>query len=392
MVDSHRRYDDPTRLYSSTLFLSFQSKYFHFCHSLFEKLCLKTGSWRMQNVNALKELLSSPKKIVITTHHKPDADALGSSLALWGYLRKKGHKATVITPTDYPTFLNWMNGNDEVIVFNQGNEARSQKLVDESEVIFCLDFNALSRINELGEIIRKSKAQKVLIDHHLEPEAFADYSFSDTSAAATAVLIYKLILGMGDRLYFDTCIGEAIYAGILTDTGGFRHPTTNSEVHLIIADLINLAVDVSKIHRLIYDNNSESRLRFLGYALLNKLVILPEFHTAYIAISREELEKFNSQTGDTEGFVNYALSLEGVVFAAVIIERPDAVKISFRSKGDFSVSNFARLHFEGGGHKNASGGKSDTTLEKTVEKFINILPVYKEDLDENHKIEKKILC
>ncbi|MFL5728394.1 MAG: DHH family phosphoesterase [Cytophagaceae bacterium] len=346
----------------------------------------------MQNLNALKELLSSPKKIVITTHHKPDADALGSSLALWGYLRKRGHDAKVITPTDYPSFLNWMNGNDEVIIFNQGNEALAQKLVNEAEVIFCLDFNALGRINELGEIIRTSKAKKVLVDHHLEPEGFADFSFSDVTAAATAVLIYKLILGLGDREYFDTCIGEALYAGILTDTGGFRHPTTNKEVHLIIAELINLAVDISKIHRLIYDNNSESRLRFLGYALLNKLVILHEFHTAYIAISAEELKRFDSQTGDTEGLVNFALSVEGIVFAAVIIERSDAVKLSFRSKGDFSVSNFARMHFEGGGHKNASGGKSDVTLEKTVEKFVSTLSLYKEDLDENHKIEKKILC
>jgi bifunctional oligoribonuclease and PAP phosphatase NrnA len=344
----------------------------------------------MQSPEELKELLSSPKKIVITTHHKPDADALGSSLALWGYLRKKGHQAKVITPTDYPSFLNWINGNDEVIIFNNGNEELSKKLVEEADVVFCLDFNALSRINELGEIIRVAKAKKVLIDHHLEPESFADFSFSDTSAAATAVLIYKLIIGMGDRLFLDTCIGEGIYAGIMTDTGAFRHSNTNKEVHLIIAELLDLAVDTSKIHRLIYDNNSEIRLKFLGHALLNKLVVVHEYHTAYIAISAEELKRFDSQTGDTEGLVNYALSLEGIVVAAVIIERSDSVKLSFRSKGDFSVNEYARKHFEGGGHRNAAGGKSDESLEKTVEKFVNTLPLYKEELNQNFKIEKSI--
>lgn len=342
----------------------------------------------MQNLSDLKELLSSPKNIVITTHHKPDADALGSSLALWGYLRKTGHKAKVITPTDYPTFLNWMNGNDEVIIFNQGNEELSSQLVNEADVVFCLDFSALSRINELGEIIRASSAKKVLIDHHLEPENFADINFSDTSAAATAVLIYKIIVGLGGKEMLDTCIGEAIYAGIMTDTGSFRHSSTNREVHLIIAELITLAVDISKIHRLIYDNNSEIRLRFLGYCLLYKLKIIKESHTAYMAISADELKRFESQTGDTEGLVNYALSLEGVVMAAVIIEREDAVKISFRSKGEFSVSEFARKHFEGGGHRNASGGKSQLSLEETVKKFTELLPLYHEHLSETYKIEK----
>jgi phosphoesterase RecJ-like protein len=345
----------------------------------------------MRNLQDLKELLSSPKKIVITTHHKPDADALGSSLALWAYLKKKKHDVKVITPTDYPTFLNWMNGNDEVIIFNKGNEKISAKLVKEAEVIFCLDFNALSRINELGELIAEAKATKVLIDHHLEPEAFADLNFSDISAAATAVLIYKIILGLGGKLDFDTCIGECIYAGIMTDTGSFRHSNTNSEVHLIIADLINLAVDISKIHRLIYDNNSEIRLRFLGYALLYKLVVIPEHCTSYIAISAEELSRFESQTGDTEGLVNYALSLEKVVMAAVIIEREDSVKISFRSKGEFSVKEFANKHFEGGGHRNASGGKSELSLDETVKKFVNLLPQYTEELYQNLKSEK-IIC
>ena len=344
----------------------------------------------MRNLSALKELLSTPKKIVITTHHKPDADALGSSLALWGYLIKKRHQVKVIAPTDYPSFLNWMNGHEEVIIFNQdkAHEELSAKLVKEADVVFCLDFSALSRINELGELVRQSKAVKVLVDHHLEPEDFATFAFSDITAAATAVLIYKLIVGMGDKEYLDTCIGECLYAGIMTDTGSFRHANTNAEVHLIIAELIGLAVDITKIHRLIYDNNAETKLRFLGYVLLNKLVVLPEYNTAYISVNAEELKKFGSQTGDTEGFVNYALSVEGVVFAALIIEREDAVKLSFRSKGEFSVSEFARKHFQGGGHLNASGGKSDRNLEGTIKKFIDYLPEYKEELLKEYKTEK----
>jgi phosphoesterase RecJ-like protein len=344
----------------------------------------------MQNIGTLKELLSSPKKIVITTHHKPDADALGSSLALHRYLEKKGHEVYVITPTDYPDFLNWMSGNDQVIIFNQGNEQKAELLAMEADIIFCLDFSALQRINEFGVIVGKSPARKVLIDHHLEPENFAEFVSWDTSAAATAVLIYEFITELGDRELLDTCMGECIYAGIMTDTGSFRHPSTNRQVHLIIADLMLLNVDVSRIHRLIYDNNSEIKLKFLGFALLEKLTVRKEYCTAYMSISLEELKRFNSQTGDTEGLVNYALSLEGIVMAAVIIERSDAVKISFRSKGDFSVNSFARAHFEGGGHKNAAGGRSSQGLAATVEKFVSLLPQYKKELLENCKKEKSI--
>ncbi|HEX8548145.1 MAG TPA: bifunctional oligoribonuclease/PAP phosphatase NrnA [Cytophagaceae bacterium] len=341
----------------------------------------------MQNFEVLEELLSSPKKIIITTHHKPDADALGSSLALSQYFGKKGHEVQVITPTDYPSFLNWMNGNDGVIIFDAKKEDYFQNLLDSSDLIFCLDFNSLNRINELGILVRNSPTKKVLIDHHLEPENFADFTYSDTTAAATAVLIYHFIVKNGDSDLIDKCIGECLYAGIMTDTGSFRHSSTNREVHLIIADLMMHNVDTSRIHQLIYDNNSEIKLRFLGYALSKKLVILKELHTAYIAISADELKTFESQTGDTEGLVNFALSVDGIVMAAVLIERSDAVKISFRSKGNFNVNQFARQNFEGGGHQNASGGKSDLNLEQTVQKFIALLPNYKEQLLQNLKTE-----
>ena len=335
----------------------------------------------MGELESFVKELAGKKRIVITTHSKPDADALGSSLGLAGYLKKKGHDVNVITPTDYPQFLCWMQGNDEVIIFNHaGNEERSAQLVAKADMIFCLDFSALGRINDLGEFVRKSKATKVLIDHHLDPEDFAKYSFWSTKAAATAELVYDLIDSIGDRDQIDKGLAEALYAGIMTDTGQFKHPNTTKNVHRIVGELIELGADVSAVASRIYDNNSEKRLRFLGYALSEKLVVIPELHTAYIAISAQELTRFNSKTGDTEGIVNYALSIKGITVAAVIIDRTEAIKMSFRSHGDFSVNDFARNYFEGGGHKNAAGGISYLSLEETVKKFEKHLRTHKNEL------------
>lgn len=334
----------------------------------------------MQNLEAFKSDINSPKKVVITTHHKPDADALGSSLGLAGYLMKKGHEVIVIAPTDYADFLAWMKGNDDVIVYNEGNESKSEKLIIDADMIFCLDFSSLKRINELGEVVRKSNATKVLIDHHLEPEDFADYMHWSTDAAATAELIYDLICDLGDRSLIDKDIAESLYAGVMTDTGSFKHPNTTEHVFKVCADLISLGADTSKVSKLIYDTNSLNRVKFLGFALNEKLKVIPEYHTAYFAISADELKQFDSKTGDTEGLVNYALSIEDIKFAAVIIDRTEAVKMSFRSIGDFSVNEFARANFDGGGHKNAAGGISHESLEKTVEKFESLLSSYEDEL------------
>ncbi|MGV3641823.1 MAG: DHH family phosphoesterase [Adhaeribacter sp.] len=336
----------------------------------------------MHNIAALTELLQHPKQILITTHHKPDADALGSSLGLAGYLKKKGHQVTVITPSDYPAFLNWMEGNDDVLIYSAENDGLVHRLINQAEVIFCLDFSALCRINEMGEYIRQAPGVKVLIDHHLEPEDFAQIAFSDTSAAATAELVFEVIRDMGDQALIDVQIGECLYAGIMTDTGSFRHPSTSRNVHLIIAELLHIGVNTSNIHRLIYDSHTEARLRFLGYVLKDKLRVLREYKTAFIAISAQELKDYDSKTGDTEGLVNFALSIEGVVFAALIIDRADAVKMSFRSVGEFSVNDFARKHFSGGGHRNAAGGISHLSLEGTIEKFVGLLPQYQAELNQ----------
>ncbi len=334
----------------------------------------------MEKFDEFKALIEQPKKIMITTHYKPDADALGSSLALKLYLEKKGHEVSVISPSDYPGFLTWMEGNDDVIIYSKDTKEQCEKIVEESDIVFCLDFSALHRIFQLGELVSNCDAVKVLIDHHRDPEKFADYELWNQDASATAELIYELIEMLGDNNEITVSIGECIYAGIMTDTGSFRFPSTSARVHMIIADLISKGVDNGKIHRLIYDNSTESRLRLLGFILSKKLKVLPEYHTAFIPLSRKELYRFNAQTGDTEGIVNYALSIKGIKFAALMKESDGIVKLSFRSIGDFGANTFASENFEGGGHKNAAGGRSTLSLEDTERKFILLLDKYKEEL------------
>ncbi|MFY0653629.1 MAG: bifunctional oligoribonuclease/PAP phosphatase NrnA [Cyclobacteriaceae bacterium] len=336
----------------------------------------------MQNLEAFKELISLPKRIVITTHVKPDADALGSSLGLAGFLQKSGHQVTVITPTDYPEFLFWMDGNKDVLVFNEGNEEKSEYLIENADVVFCLDFSCLDRIEKLGELVRESEAQKVLIDHHLEPEDFADFVLWSTNAAATAELVYDLIEMLGETEKITIGIAEALYAGLMTDTGNFRHPSTTPKVHNIVAHLIEFGADVSKVANLIYDNYSFQRLKLMGFALSERLEVIEESNTAVFAISKADQEQFSYQTGDTEGLVNYGLSIKGINMAAFMRESGDKIKISFRSIGDFSVKKFASEYFEGGGHKNAAGGVSYDSLEDTVARFKQLLSKHSKELND----------
>ncbi|SDL84568.1 phosphoesterase RecJ domain-containing protein [Siphonobacter aquaeclarae] len=342
---------------------------------------MNDSSMDQSALDALRRIVDTPQRVVITTHYNPDADALGSSLGWAGYLRKKGHTVTVITPSESPRFLCWMEGNEDVVEFGAKTAQRAAAEAAAAEVIFCLDFNALGRLNDLEPIIRNAKAPKVMIDHHQLPEDFATVVISEPSAAATAQLIYQLILELGDRALLDISIGECLYAGLMTDTGSFRHPSTNPEVHRMAAELIELGVNTSRIHRLIFDNNSLGRLQFLGYVLSQKLNVLPEFRTAYVALTSEELRRFNSQTGDTEGVVNYVLSIENVVMAVLLIEREQEIKLSFRSVGDVAVNEFARKHFSGGGHRNAAGGRSTDSLEETIRRLIASLPEIREALE-----------
>ncbi len=328
----------------------------------------------MQVLKSFKNKISSPQKIVITTHHKPDADALGSSLGLANYLKKKGHEVNVITPSDYPPFLHWMKGNSEVINFEKkSTQPVALEKINDADIIFCLDFSSLTRLADMEETVSNSKAYKVNIDHHQDPKDFADFKYLSCQAAATCELVYELIVALGDKNLIDADIAECLYAGIMTDTGGFKHPNTSKNVHLVTAELIELGADNAKISRLIYDTNSINRLKFIGFAITRRLTILEDLQTAYFSISKKDLRKYQSQTGDTEGLVNYALSLDRIKIAALFTEREDGVKISFRSTEEVPINKFAEMFFEGGGHKNAAGGKSQLSLSETTEKFEKLL-------------------
>lgn len=334
----------------------------------------------MKELSTLKAFLSIPKKVVITTHANPDADALGSSLGLFHFLQNRGHEVTVITPTDYPQFLHWMPANEEVIVFSDQIRDKVIQIVDDADLICCLDFSSLNRIKKLGEIIRAASARKFLIDHHLDPEDFAEFMLWDNKAAATAELVFDLILYLDGKEEINVAIAECLYAGIMTDTGSFKHNSTSAKIHRIVAELIDLGADVNKISRLIYDTNSLNRLRFIGYALMEKLTVDMENKVAYFVITDEEHDRFHLKTGDTEGLVNYALSITGIVVAAIIMEKDGEVKLSFRSVGNYAVNNFAAAYFNGGGHKNASGGISDVGIEATIEKFKSLMPKFQQNL------------
>lgn len=331
----------------------------------------------MLELASLTQLLAQPRKIVITTHHKPDGDAMGSSLGLYNYLIQQGHHVQVITPTDYPDFLAWLPGNENVIIYTENMES-SAVFVAEAELIFCLDFNTLSRINELGELVRASSAVKVMIDHHLDPEDFDDYRHWDINACASAQLVYDFIVNeLHNKAMINKDVATCLYTGIMTDSASFRLPNTTSDVHRIAADLIDAGAINWRIHELVYSNSSESRLRFLGYCLSDKLEVLYDYNTALISVTKEELDSYDVVTGDTEGVVNYALSITGIRLAAFIVERTDKVKLSLRSRGDFPANDICKKYFNGGGHRNAAGGTSTDSLEEVVNQFKLILPEYK---------------
>ncbi|GAA4320676.1 bifunctional oligoribonuclease/PAP phosphatase NrnA [Mucilaginibacter gynuensis] len=331
----------------------------------------------MLDLSALTELLAQPRRIVITTHHKPDGDAMGSSLGLYNYLIQLGHHAKVIAPSDYPDFLSWMPGNEEVIIYTE-NTQQSEILIAEAELIFCLDFNALNRINEMGELVRQSPAVKVMIDHHLDPEDFDDFRYWDINACATAQLVYTFIVdALNSKHLINKDVASCLYTGILTDSASFRLPKTTAEVHRIAADLIEAGAVNWRIQELVYNSSSENRLRFLGHCLANKLEVIDEYNTAIISVTKQEMDQYHSVTGDTEGIVNYALSISNVRLAAFIVERSDAVKLSLRSKGEFPANEICKKYFSGGGHRNAAGGRSELPLNEVVELFKSILPNYK---------------
>ena len=322
----------------------------------------------MKFASELDKLLLKTKKIVIIPHRNPDGDALGSSLALKHYLSKKGHEASVISPNDYPNFLKFLPGESEILKYSV-NPKDARKKIYNAEIIFTLDFNTLTRAQDLTDIIKNSSAKKIMIDHHEAPENYSELQYSDPSMSSTCEMLYKVIKAL-DSDSITQKIACCLYTGIMTDTGSFKYPSTTSETHKAVANLIELGANSSKIHQKIYDSSSFSRLKLLGITLSN-LVKIPKLPVVYMTLTQKELNFCNFHKGDTEGFVNYGLNIEGINFSCIMIENENEkkIKMSFRSQGKFSVNNFARIYFNGGGHHNAAGGYSLDSLESTIIKF-----------------------
>jgi phosphoesterase RecJ-like protein len=319
-----------------------------------------------------KALLKKCEHIVIVTHWSPDGDAMGSSLALYNYLLKKKKKVTVVVPNEYPDFLFWLPGNNKVMNF-QKEEMKVKKAIDKADVIFTLDFNTLLRIEQLGEYISKCDTTKVLIDHHQQPGGYAQYFYYDVAACSTCELIYEFIKALGDEKLIDKKIASCIYTGIMTDTGSFRFPGVTSKTHKILASLLDKGVVPSEIHSAVYDTSSFERMKLLGYALNEKMIEVQGKNAAYISLTDAELKRFNYKRGDTEGLVNYPLSISGNKLSALFTEADGKIKISFRSKGKFDVNQFARKYFNGGGHINAAGGRSEESMHDTIQKFLDLI-------------------
>lgn len=330
---------------------------------------------------SLKTALRDARSVVITNHKNPDGDAMGAALGLFHFLQNWDIRVQVIVPNAYPAFLKWLPGDDQVLIY-EGNTDEANELIADADVIFALDYNELNRTGELENPLREAGGTMVLIDHHQNPGDFADISFSDVTSCATAQLIFELAESLEMTDWISVEAGTCLYTGLVTDTGSFRYPSTTAKTHQIAAELLKIGVQNGQVHRNLFDNNSEIVLKMRGHILSNNLVVLPEFKTAFISITRKEQEEYDTKPGDTEGLVNDALSINGVVMAAFFKEDYKLIKISFRSLGTFPVNELASKYFEGGGHRNAAGGASRDSLEATIKKFQSILPEFKSQLDD----------
>ena len=326
-----------------------------------------------EDIQAIQLLLATPKKIAIIPHRSPDGDAMGSTLGLYHFLLKNNHHPVVVSPNEFPEFLAWIPGSETVKIFEK-DKKNCTNILEEAELVFTLDFNALHRVGEMENVLNKLTVPFIMIDHHQSPDDYAAVTYSDTYFGSTCEMLYHFIASLGKKSDIDKTIGTCIYTGILTDSGSFRFPKTTGTTHRIIADLIDLGVENSEIPALLYDNSSYDRLQLLGRALQN-MKIFPEQKTTYTTLTQQELDHFNHIKGDTEGIVNYGLSIKGILFTAIFIENADEkiIKISLRSQGDFDVNLFAREHFNGGGHRNAAGGKSEASMKETVQQFEDLV-------------------
>ncbi len=329
----------------------------------------------LEELDEIKTKLSTPKTITILTHRNPDGDAIGSSLAVKFFLEKYGHSCRIVLPSEYPVIFEYMPRIHEAIIYDQDRE-KALRAIEEADMMFCLDFNGLDRIDTLGPYVQDNNCYKALIDHHLDPEPFADFYLSDTSASSTCELVYQFIGLLGEKKKLDLDIATCLFTGLITDTGSFKY-ATNPNVFRVAADLKEMGVDDYTLHDNIFNSWSKRQLEILGHSLRNRMTVYPELSAGIIYLNKQDYMKYQISRGDTEGIVNYILMIKGMKVAAFIREMPTGdIRLSLRSKGDISVQELSRAHFNGGGHKNASGGSSDLDLKSTIEKFIKVLPFY----------------
>jgi phosphoesterase RecJ-like protein len=332
-------------------------------------------------IDEIHQFINNGSKIAITTHTNPDGDAIGSSLAIFHYLRKKGVDVKAIVPNKFPSFLHWLSASNEMIIF-ESDAKKAKSVLQEADLIFCLDYNSFSRVGAVSDDLKNSKGKKILIDHHISPELECfDYVISDVNASSTGELVFEFMISMGDETIIDRTISESIYTGIITDTGSFSHSCNNAKTYEITAQLVKNGVDAKKIHGLIYDTFSENRLRLLGYAINDRMLVWEEMRTALIYLNKEDLRKYDYKVGDTEGLVNYALSMDKINMAVLVTEKDKKIRMSFRSKGDFSVNDLCRKHFNGGGHRNAAGGNMSKPIMEVIDEIKSVVKDYKEELN-----------
>ena len=320
----------------------------------------------------LSKLFSSAENILIMCHINPDGDSVGAQLALYHYFKANGKNVSLLAPNNLQEFLKWMDGAGQIEVFIKDRK-KGRMMIEGADLIIMLDFNQSGRLGEAEDYVVASKAKKVVIDHHLNPENFADLIISDPTKCSTSELIHEVICEINGAKFMNRSYAEALYVGIITDTGNFEHGSYSSRTFRIVADLLDTGIEKEKIINLIYNNFSSDRIRLQGFALNQRMVVMPEYKTAYIYLSKNDLKEYNHVKGDTEGFVNMPLSIKGINFSALFIEKDNFIKLSFRSKGQFPSNEFASLYFSGGGHLNASGGEFSDTLDNTITYFIKVL-------------------
>ncbi|WP_428400474.1 DHH family phosphoesterase [Niabella insulamsoli] len=327
----------------------------------------------MRPVSEIFSMINQPAKVVITMHQKPDGDAMGSALALFSFLKKNGHEVTVVSPTNWAGWLTWMPGCDGVLNFEKHQE-RALAVLKEARFLFCLDFNIFHRTKNMAPVLAGLNCTKILIDHHEQPDTPSfDFGISDITKSSTCEMVYDFIVQSGNDHLIDVGIAECLYSGVVTDTGSFRFSSTHASVHLMVARLMETGLNHTQVHSNLFDNFLENRLRFIGHMLSNRLEFFYEYNTALIAISKQDLLKYELRTGDTEGLVNYPLSIKGIKLVGLVIDRDEERKWSFRSKGDFDCNSFARKYFNGGGHYNAAGGNTKEGLQETAKYFEEVV-------------------